>query len=111
MDAERVGVTEPHAGMATSRNLVGPVVRSGDIADAVVEAVRDDNPGQAVIVEQHSAYVRIKVEQACVIRRQTIEQYLGRPFEMSELQTDLASIAGQMEMSDQQVRFYFDKIL
>lgn len=94
-----------------SRNLVGPCVRCGEVADAVVEAARDDNPGREVIVEQHSAYLRIKVEQECVIRRDTIEQYLGRAFQMSELQTDLAAIAGQMEMTDSHIRFWYDKKL
>lgn len=96
---------------AGSRNLVGPCVRCGEVADAVIEAARDDNPGHEVIVEQHSAYVRIKVEQECVIRRDTIEHHLGRAFQMSELQTDLAAIAGQMEMTDSQIRFYYDKKL
>lgn len=94
-----------------SRNLVGPCVRSGDLADAVVEAARADNAGREVIVEQHNAYVRIKVEQECVLRRESIEHYLGRSFEMWELQPDLAAIAGLMELSDDRIRFYYDKTL
>lgn len=104
MDAKTPNASE-------SRNLVGPCVRCGDVAEAVIEAARDDNPGREVIVEQHSAYVRIKVEQECVLRRETIEHYLGRPFQMSELQNDLAAIAGQMEMTDAQIRFWYDKKL
>lgn len=96
---------------AASLNLVGPCVRCGDIADAVAEAARDDNPGKDVIVEQHSAYIRIKIEQECVIRRDTIEQYLGRSFQMPELQPDLAAIAGQVEMDDVQIRFWYDRKL
>lgn len=94
-----------------SRNLVGPCVRCGDVADAVVEAARDDNPGRDVVVEEHSAYVRIKVEQECVLRSETIERHLGRPFQMWELQADLASVAGLMEVADAQIRFYYDKKL
>ena len=94
-----------------SPNLVGPCVRCGDLADAVVEAAHDDNPGREVIAEQHSAYVRIKVEQECVLRRDTIERHLGRPFQMWELQADLAAVAGMMDLADSEVRFYFDKTL
>jgi len=94
-----------------SRNLVGPCVRSGELADAVVEAAHDDNPGRQVVAEQHSAYVRIKVEQECVLRRHTIERHLGRPFQMWELQADLAAVAGLMDLADSEVRFYFDKTL
>jgi len=94
-----------------SRNLVGPCVRCGDIADAVVEAARDDNPGREIVVENHSAYVRLKVEQELVLRRATIEDYLGRSFQMWELQPEMAAIAGLVEMADDQIRFYYNKTL
>ncbi len=94
-----------------SRNMVGPCVRCGDIADAVVEAARDDNPDREVIVEDHSAYLRLKVEGELILRRATIEDYLGRPFQMWELQPELAAIAGLFEMTDDQIRFYYNKKL
>lgn len=94
-----------------SRNLVGPCVRCGEIADAVVEAAREDNPDREVIVENHSAYVRLKVEQELVLRRETIEDYLGRPFQMWELQPELAAIAGLVEVADDQIRFYYNQTL
>jgi toluene monooxygenase system protein D len=100
----------PDTGSA-SKNLVGPVLRSGELANAVAEAAREDNPGRHVEVEDHSAYVRVKVEHECVLQRQTIERHLGRAFEMSELQADLAAIAGQLEVFDSHVRFYFTKTL
>ena len=93
----------------TSQNYVGPCVRCGDIADAVVDAARDDNPDREVIVENHSAYLRLKVEQEMVLRRATIEDYLGRPFQMWELQPEMAAIAGLVEMSNDSIRFYYDK--
>jgi toluene monooxygenase system protein D len=106
-----VGLQKPGGNIQKSRNLVGPVLRSGSLADAIVEAARDDNPGREVVAEQHSAYVRLEVEHECLIRRDTIEHYLGRPFEMSELQTDLAAIAGQVEVTDTQIRFFYVKTL
>ena len=96
---------------SASRNLVGPVLRSGELADAVAEAAREDNPGRQVSVEDHSAYIRVSVEHECVLQRQTIERHLGRPFQMQELQADLAAIAGQLEVSDSRMRFFFTKTL
>jgi toluene monooxygenase system protein D len=96
---------------AESKNLVGPVVRSGELADAVAEAARLDNPGREVVVEDHCAYLRIKVEHECLLRRATIAEQLGRPFELAELQTDLAAIAGQLEIGDGTMRFYYVKTL
>ena len=94
-----------------SRNMVGPCLRCGDIADAVVEAARDDNPDREVIVENHSAYLRLKVEQELILRRATIEDYLGRPFQMWELQPEMAAIAGLVDMDEGSIRFYYDKKL
>jgi toluene monooxygenase system protein D len=95
----------------SNKNIVGPVLRSGELADAVAEAAREDNPGRHVEVEDHNAYVRVKVEHECVLQRETIERHLGRPFALSELQADLASIAGLLEVSDSRMRFYFTKTL
>jgi toluene monooxygenase system protein D len=94
-----------------SRNLVGPCVRCGDIADAVVDAAHEDNPGREIVVEDHSAYVRLKVEKELILRRATIEDHLGRPFQMWELQPEMAAIAGLVEVSDDSIRFYYDKTL
>jgi toluene monooxygenase system protein D len=95
----------------SSQNYVGPCVRCGDIAEAVVDAARADNPGREVIVEDHSAYVRLKVEQELILRRATIEDFLGRPFQLWELQPEMPAIAGLVEMTDDSIRFYFNKKL
>ena len=42
-------------------NLVGPVMRAGEIADAVLEAIQEESEGREVITEAHASYVRIKV--------------------------------------------------
>lgn len=101
---------DDHAAATHSRNMVGPVLKSGDIAEAAIAAVQDDNPAAALIVENHEAYVRIKAEGQCVIRQSTMEHHLGRPFEMAELETVLASFAGQIEATPEYMRFYFDKV-
>jgi len=86
--------------------LVGPVVRSGEVAEAVAEAARIDNPSREVTVVDHTAYVRVQCADECVIRRETIEEALGRPFLMRELEVNLASFAGQIETTSDHVRFY-----
>ena len=49
-------------------------------------------------------------EQEMVLRQATIEEELGRPFRMNDLEVDLSSFAGQIESLDA-VRFYFTKKL
>lgn len=92
-------------------NKVGPVLRSGEIANAVVEAVYEDNPGKEISVKDHVAYVRVEIEQECIIRRETMEQMLGRPFKMQEIETDLSSFAGQINLTEDFVRFYLEMTL
>jgi toluene monooxygenase system protein D len=94
-----------HAGL----NGVGPVLRHGELATAIVEAAREDNPGKEVTVADHIAYIRITVDRECLLKRETIERHLGRPFALSDLEVDLAAIAGQLEVNDTQLRFFFNK--
>lgn len=96
---------------ATSRNAVGPVIQAGDFADAVVEAIRDDNPGKEVVVRTRASYVRIEVDGECTVRRETIQAKLGRPFRMSEMELNMSSFAGQIETGNDQIRFFFDRAL
>ena len=95
----------------SSDNKVGPVLRSGEIANAAVEAVQQDNPGREITVSDHIAYVRVAIDQECIIRRETMEQMLGRPFRMQEIETDLSSFAGQITLTEDFVRFYLEKTL
>ncbi len=94
---------------AYHNNMVGPVMRAGDLAQAVIAAAQIDNPGKAVFVDDKRAYIRIHTEHEMVLHRQTIEEELGRPFKMNDLEVDLSSFAGQIESQDNAVRFYFTK--
>lgn len=92
-------------------NLVGPVMRHGDLAKAVAEAAEIDNPGKSILVDDKVAYLRIQTDGEMIIRRQTIEDGLGRPFQMRQLEIDLSSFAGKIDMNDERVRFFFSKHL
>ena len=59
-------------------NLVGPVMRAGEIADAVLEAIQEESEGREVITEAHASYVRIKVADECFVRFETVGDVLGR---------------------------------
>ncbi|WP_218022665.1 MmoB/DmpM family protein [Nocardia coubleae] len=86
---------------------VGPVVQSGELAEAVAEAAAIDNPGQRVDVRNRGSYVRVEVDGGqCVLRRTTIEEQLGRPFQMRELEISMPSFVGRIETGTEQVRFF-----
>lgn len=96
---------------AYRNNRVGPVLRACGITSAVVEAAEEDNPDKQIRVDDKLAYVRIDCEGELILRRETLERALGRPFKMSELEVNLASFAGRIETADDQVRFYYEKTL
>jgi toluene monooxygenase system protein D len=94
-----------------SNNKVGPIVRAGEVADAVAEAAVIDNPDKDVLVEANGAYSRIYCDGELIITRETLEEELGRDFRMNELEINLASFAGRIEITDDHARFYFTKTL
>jgi len=98
-------------GQGYHNNMVGPVMRAGDLAQAIIEAAREDNPGKEVFVDDKKAYIRIHTEHEMILSRRSIEEALGRPFKMNDLEVDLSSFAGQIESRDDSVRFYFTKRL
>ena len=101
----------PASGASYHNNLVGPVMRAGELALAVIEAAKIDNPGKNVTVDDKRAYIRIHTEQEMILREETIAEELGRPFCINELEVDLSSFAGQIESGPGSVRFYFAKKL
>jgi len=90
-------------------NMVGPVLRQGDVAHAVAEAAAIDNPDKRIGVEDRVAYIRVQTEGEMIIRRSTIEEMLGRPFAMRDLEINLSSFAGRIETGPEQIRFYFER--
>ncbi|MEW6269784.1 MAG: MmoB/DmpM family protein [Thermodesulfobacteriota bacterium] len=92
-------------GNGSESAFAGPVLRSGEVADAVIDAVREDNAGREIVIEEHASYVRIKVAGECVVRRETVERMLGRRFEMREIEIHMPAFAGHIRTSTDAFRF------
>ena len=91
--------------------MVGPIMRQGALAKAVLEAAEIDNPGKKILVEDKVAYIRIQTDDEMVLRQETIEEMLGKPFRINQLEVDMASFAGRIETNADHVRFYYIKHL
>jgi len=89
----------------TLKQPVGPVVQAGEMAAAVVSAARSDNSSE-VVVKDRGSYVRIELDGECLIRRESIERELGRPFRMRELEVNMPSFQGRIETTSEYFRFY-----
>jgi toluene monooxygenase system protein D len=89
--------------MTTTANLVGPVLRMVDEVDAVVRAIVEDNPDREIELIDRGAYIRVQAEGCLRVSRESIERQIGRPYQMRELEQILASFAGRIVMSSEEV--------
>ncbi|AQR65827.1 monooxygenase [Aquaspirillum sp. LM1] len=64
----------------------------------IVEAIVEDNPG--AIVSDQPAMVKVDVPGQLVIRRATVEDKMGRAFDLQELQLHLITISGHLDETD-----------
>jgi toluene monooxygenase system protein D len=92
--------------LTVSHNRVGPVLRASEITEGVIDAAREDNPGSDIRVDDKRGYVRIEADHELILRRETLERSLGRPFRMSEFEVNLSSFAGRIETTPDYWRFY-----
>ena len=92
-------------------HLVGPIIRGfdGELVDAVAAAIERDNPEATVVVDDQGGYVRIHVARRCVLTRDTLEDELGRTFPLSELEPALASFAGRVQTTDNEMIWYLER--
>ena len=102
MTTHRVFMTE-----AVEYDAVGPVMRSGEIADAVIDAVADDNPGRDVYVTDRGDYVHIHTLMDCRLTKASLERSLGRDYDLARLEIEMPSFAGRMQTSDREYRWYY----
>ena len=72
--------------------------QTNDVTRSIVEAIVEDNPA-AIVVEQ-PAMVKIDVPDRLVIKRSSVEEKLGRDFDLQELQLHLITISGHLDETD-----------
>ena len=66
----------------------------------IVDAILADNPG-AVVTEQ-PAMIKIDVANRMTIKRSTIEEKMGRPFDLQEMQIHLITLSGHLDETDEE---------
>jgi len=72
----------------------------------IIEAIVQDNP-HAVVNEQ-PAMVKIDAEGKLVVRRETIEELIGRPYDLQELQVNLITMSGNLDQTDDEMTLYWN---
>ena len=64
----------------------------------IIEAIQIDNPH--AVVNRQPAMVKIDAPNRLVIRRETIEEQIGREYDLQELQINLITISGHLDEDD-----------
>ncbi len=86
---------------------VGPVLQVGEAAEAVVDAIRRDNP--AVMLQDRGAYVRVLSPRRCVLSRESVEEFLGRSFALPEdLELIMLAFKGRLHIDAETAVWSFE---
>jgi toluene monooxygenase system protein D len=95
------------ADIESAQDLVGPVIRAGNLAEAVIEAVETDNPGSDVLVLDRDDYVRVHTSGRCRLTQASLERCLGQPYQLAALEIDMPAFKGRLSTRiDEYVWFY-----
>ena len=65
----------------------------------IVEAIVEDNPEALVNIQP--AMVKIDVPNRMVIRRSTVEEKIGRDFDLQDLQLHLITMSGHVDETEE----------
>ncbi len=80
--------------------LAGPLLRSGEVTDALIDALREDNSDKELTVADHGGYIRVEGPGGLVLNRATAELMLGRRFMMQELEIYMTGFSGKIYTTD-----------
>lgn len=72
--------------------------QNNEEARPVIDAIMEDNP-EAVLSEM-PAMVKIDAPMRLVVRRETIENKLGRAFDLQRIHINLISLSGNIDESE-----------
>lgn len=67
----------------------------------IIESILADNPH--AVADEQPAMVKINAEGKLVIRRESIEERIGRDFDLQELQINLITLSGNLDEDDDQL--------
>lgn len=67
---------------------------------SIIDAILEDNPN--AILNEQPAMVKIDVPGSLTIKRATIEEKIGRSFDLQEMQVHLITLSGHIDETDEE---------
>ena len=74
--------------------------QSNEDSRPLVDAIVADNPGAQVVYSP--GLVKIDAPGRLVIKRETIEEQIGRPYDLQQLHINLVTLSGNIDEDDDQ---------
>ncbi|MCG8507228.1 MAG: MmoB/DmpM family protein [Sphingomonadales bacterium] len=78
---------------------VSITLQNTDDARPIIEAIQEDNP--KAVINAYPAMVKIDAPGRLVVRQDTVEEKLGRDWDVQELHLSLISLAGEVDEEDE----------
>lgn len=72
----------------------------------IIDAILADNPHASI--KRDPAMVKIDAPGRLVIRQHTIEEHVGRDYDLQELQVNLISLSGYVDETDDTLTLYWN---
>ena len=73
---------------------------TNDETRSIVDAIMADNPGATL--DEQPAMVRVIRENSLTIKRATVEENMGRNFDLQELHIHLLTLTGRIDETDEE---------
>ena len=71
----------------------------------IIEAILQDNPN--AVVDEQPAMVKINADGRLVVRRETIEEIIGRDYDLQELQVNMITMSGNLDQTDDEIILFW----
>lgn len=84
--------------MNTTQQPVFLALQANNDTQPIVEAILADNP--KAVAHEYPAMVKIDAPGFLVVNRESVEQRIGRDFDLRELQINLISLSGELDESE-----------
>lgn len=88
-------------------NAVFIAFQANDETRSIIEAIGNDNPNASIV--RYPAMVKIDAPGRLVVRRESIEELIGRAFDLRELHINLISLSGNIDESDDEFILHWNK--
>jgi len=86
--------------MSTNRNTAFIILQDNEDARPIIESIEHDNPG--VDVQYQPGMVRMERSGSIVVNRTTVEENIGREWDLQEMHLVLISLGGNVNEDDDQ---------